>query len=313
MRNICPYTCKDSKFNRTGVQTSYVKFICKLHTPKRGCCKSNFTIIIKDNIVQSIELDNIMHNHSMDKLFIESKVTLLTSQQKDEISRLTKIGLQAGQIRNNFDINLQPSQLYNERRTKLKERFSDEIQNLYDFTQKIKKNYEIIWKNDENNKFYSLLIVNTRIKNCSYSNDLIIFDDTLCTNRFQYPILPFFVFDENNKRQTLAISIITGKDEIHFVDILQSLKEIIIKARVFVIDRLQAQINAIKKVFNDSNIIFCRIHIARNIQKRSGRNTKILKYFYQFINMEIGRERYIEKIQKHIVKSKENSSSKSDK
>ena len=79
MRNICPYTWKDSKLNRTGVQTSYIKFVCKLHTQKRGCCRSNFTIKIKDNIVQSIELDNIMHNHSMDKLFIESKVTLLTS------------------------------------------------------------------------------------------------------------------------------------------------------------------------------------------------------------------------------------------
>ena len=69
---------------------------------------------------------------------------MLTSEQNKKISELTAIGLPPGQIRNHFDINMLPDHLCNLRRKQIEEKFLDETQNLYDFTQKIKNNYDII-------------------------------------------------------------------------------------------------------------------------------------------------------------------------
>ena len=166
-----------------------------------------------------------------------------------------------------------------------------------------KIDYDFIWQEDENNLFYSLLIVNARIRKCAYSNDIVMIDDTVCTNQFGYPFINFIVFDENNMVQNLAVAIITSKEENNFVNIFQNLKEIIPEIRVFVIDRLRSQINALQKVYPQAYLVYCRIHIYRNIKNKMGSNKEILNLFWNFVEIIITEIEYINKLKKAIENS----------
>ena len=82
-----------------------------------------------------------------------------------------------------------------------------------------------------------------------------------------------------------------------FVDILQSLKLVIHSIRVFIVDRLKAQIEAIKQVYPESFWVFCRVHIGRNIESNFGRNTFVVNLFWNFVKKKISEEEYTNKLQ----------------
>ena len=201
-------------------------------------------------------------------------------------------------------------QLYNAIRKYKNKQFENQIQKLYDYSQTLKNQFDIIWKNDENNKFESLLIVNSTIKICSYSRDIVMIDDTECTNNFNYPFIPFYCFDENNKMEMLAVGILTSKEQKSFCNILESLKLIIDNIRIFIIDRLSSQIAALNKVYPFSFLVYCRVHISRNIENKMGRGNKVINLFWKFINKELTTEEYTNKLQiiinetnsKHLIK-----------
>ena len=213
IKNICPYSCIDSNFNKHDRNIYYMKFFCKFHTQRLGNCKSSFIIRIKDNVVLTVVFLCHYHNHKINNYLIGSKVPLLTSQQKEKIQNDAKIGMPTSLIRRFHAPNITSNQMYNIIRNHKNMRFENEFQQLCDYAQSLKSEYDIIWKNDSENKFQSLLMINARIKDLSYSRDIVVIDDTECTNRFCYPFLPFYVFDEHNKVQMLAISIITNKEK----------------------------------------------------------------------------------------------------
>lgn len=299
IEHICPYICKDSNFKKD-TNIHYLKFVCKLYTSKKCNCGSYFTIHIQSNIISSIKFSNLYHNHPMDELFIGSNVTLLTSLQKSGMKDAASKGMPSEIIRQNFARDLLPNQLYNTIRKEKQLCFKDEIPKLFDYVQTLQNEYDIIWKNDNSNKFYSLLVINARIRTCDFSNDIVMIDDTECTNHFQYPFLLFIVFDENNHVQNLAISIITSKEESSFINILESLKKFIPTIRVFIIDRLKAQLNAIEHVYPNSSVVFCKVHIARNIQSHMGRNSDVIHLFWQFVSEEIPEDVYVQKLTEKI-------------
>ena len=298
---VCPYSCIDSHLERN--KKNYIKFVCKFHTTKRTNCSSNFKILIRNDVVYDIEFDQKLHNHFLDELFISSRISLITSHTKDTITEASKNGLPTCYIRRFICPKLLPDQLYNATRKGKKEYFDDEIGKLHEYLTSVQNNYCTIWQFDSNNKFYDLLIINSRIKKCAYAKDIIVMDDTMCTNRFQYPILPFIVFDENNAVQILAIAIIKEKDEIYFANILRSFKSEINSVKIFLIDRLISQTNAIKKIFPSSKIVYCRLHIKRNIEHHMGRNSKILEAFMLFIHEKINREDCINMLKENIKNS----------
>ena len=209
-------------------------------------------------------------------------------------------GFPSALIRRYNGSDLLPQQFYNVIRKDKDKIFENEIKELFEFTQTLKNDYDVLWKETEEHKFYSLLVVNSKIRMCAYSNDIVVLDDTECTNHFHYPFLCFLVFDENNKVQILAIGIITSKEEDNFVDILESLKTLIPEIRVMIVDRLQSQKNAIQKVYNNTFIVFCRIHIARNIKNKMGKDKTILKSFWEFINKKIKRDEFVKRIEKQL-------------
>ena len=274
-----------------------------MYTKKRSCCDANFILYIYNNKISGFNFTNKLHNHPLEKIFLGSKVLLLTSKEKADIKKDYQQGLPVWLIRKSKNLDILPQQMYNLIRNERKEIFDDEIQNLRAYLNSISSEYDIIWKNNNSLLFHSVIIVNSRIKSLPYANDLVMAVDTVCTNRFDYPILAFFVFDENNNSQMLAVSIITSKTEDNFIDIFLSLKAIVGFIRVFIVDRLLSQANAIKKVFPESNIVFCRIHIDRNFKNKMGKKSEVRILFWKFIRQEIMRNEYINELQKILSKT----------
>ena len=297
-----PYSCIDSKLNRNGFQKSYIKFICKFHTNKRTSCNSQFKIIINNKIIKDIKFIDIYHNHSLERTYIESKIPLITKDDKIKLREAVQKGLSTPALRKLTNTNLLPQQMYNVIRNDKKDYFSNEILQLQNYVKEIQNKFDVFWKFDENNKFYNLIIINSIIKSCSYANDIVVIDDTMCTNNFDYPFLVFLVFDENNMVQILAISIISSKDEKNFIDIMSSLKTFIPDIRVFLMDRLKSQKNAISKIFPLSKIVYCRLHIERNIIKQIKINNirDLIQYFRDFLNEKMDKKEYIDKL-KNII------------
>lgn len=300
-----PYSCIDSKLNRNGYQKSYVKFVCKFHTNKRTSCNSKFKIYFENKIIKNIDFIDMHHNHSIERIYIESKVPLITEGEKILLREAAQKGLSTSSLRKLTNLNLLPQQMYNIIRSDKKEYFSNEILNLQNYVNEISNNYDILWKNDSDNKFYNLIVINSRIKKCAYANDIVVLDDTMCTNNFDYPFLVFLVFDENNMVQVLAISIITGKNEQNFIDILLSIKSFIPSIRVFIVDRLKSQKKAINKIYPLSKIIYCRLHIERNIIKNIKINNikYLLNVYKEFINEQMDKDQYINKLSNIMCKN----------
>ena len=121
----------------------------------------------------------------------------------------------------------------------------------------------------------------------------------MCTNKFRYPIIAIFCFDENDKAQLLAVGIISGKTFNDFMIFLKDISELI-NIRVFICDRLEAQYKAIKKVFNTSHIVFCRLHIKRNIIDHCGKNSKIYSAINDLFNKRISSQEYLKILNEEI-------------
>ena len=109
----CPFSVIDSNLNRRDMYIHYIKFVCKLHTKRFCCCKASFTVYIKDNKVSSIKFHERNHNHSLDELYIGSKVALLTSNKRREMRLAASRGLPTSLIRKFYGPDILPNQIYN--------------------------------------------------------------------------------------------------------------------------------------------------------------------------------------------------------
>lgn len=130
-------------------------------------------------------------------------------------------------------------------------------------------------------------------------------DDTTCINQFDFPLLTLSFEDYNKIRQILAFGFIPGRETKHFSNFLNDIKQFhIYNIRVFIVDRWRPQSKAIKTVFPESEIVFCKIHLYRNIRTSFGEYSMIGSLFIQFMNLKITEEQYINEIQKIIPKTK---------
>ena len=84
---------------------------------------------------------------------------------------------------------------------------------------------------------------------------------------------------------------------------MSSLKTFIPDIRVFLMDRLKSQKNAISKIFPLSKIVYCRLHIERNIIKQIKINNikDLIQYFKDFLNEKMDKKEYIDKLNTTII------------
>ena len=134
IKNVCPYSCKNSNIYKENTNFQYINFVCKFHTDKKSKCKSSFCIKLENKIIKEINFFNKIHNHRIDKLFVGSKVPLLTSEQKENMRKQAQMGLPSPLIRRFNAPDLLPNQLYNAIRNYKNKNFENQIEKLYNYS-----------------------------------------------------------------------------------------------------------------------------------------------------------------------------------
>ena len=235
------------------------------------------------------------HTHEINSKPNHRKQNSLTIKQRKEIKEATINGVTSGKIRLNMGLLCSKDVLYGVRRPILKSYKINEMENLQK-EMNLWKN----WKNIlliENKTFHGCYIHHIPICSSYYAKDICIVDDTSCTNYYGLPLLVMISDDENGRNQVLSFSFMENRTQQTFTNYFLSVKEIVGEIRLFVCDRNQTQINAIKAVWPNALIIYCLIHIGRNLRSI---NIALYVKFKQMCNKQIEEKEYLAYCEKYI-------------
>ena len=110
------------------------------------------------------------------------------------------------------------------------------------------------------------------------------------------------VEDTNGKNQLLSFAIINNRTKESFVLYFEQLAELIPDVKTFVTDRNTAQVNAIEAVWPEAKIIYCQVHIGRNIRDKVGE--QMYKLYQQMIRKKASEEDLICAFENEIKNNK---------
>ena len=131
-----------------------------------------------------------------------------------------------------------------------------------------------------------------------------ITDDTASTNIYDQNLQIVIVVDQENKSQLLSFGTLIDKTTNGFYEYFNALKNLHHRSpRIFVVDRSYPQLMALKMVYPESIIVFCHIHIRRDLEKYFKIEDDIIKY-WQIMNKDIRNAKdLVEIIEKRISES----------
>lgn len=292
-KHNCKYTCFV-----TGESKKTQVFRCKHYNTCFHC--EAFVKFYFNEDKQSFILDtmNNEHSHMICQVAPDRNMYTLTSEQKKKIEEYTKIGLTAGRIRLLENLYCSPQNLYNARRETLKQLRMDEMKLLLDELDHC-KNWEFMEFHDNDQRFTYLYGFHEPILNSFYSTNVCAVDDTSCTNFFGYYLFVMISADENNRNQLLAFSLLPDKATKTIVNFFIEVKKRIGNIETFLTDRAPSQIEAIKNAWPETNIIFCAIHIGRNLKTNVG--VEMLHYYDSMRNGIITEEELLTEFRKYIT------------
>ena len=269
------------------LERRYLKYRCTFHKNNQGdgcnACLVFRTDLINMQKAYSFVLEKsiLTHNHPLTPNFVFSHRNCIPLEIQDKIREQQEIGVLPGRIRSNLNIIVNKNIFYNIRRPIIcKDRTESFNELIHKITQSMNQQV-IMHENQSNSNLDSLTVVYDEVRNSVYFNDIVIADDTAATNIYNLPMEVLACFDQENHTQILSFGILQDKTINSFENYFNDVKQIIgnTKIRIFVVDRLSAQIAAIKNVFPDAFIVFCLTHIKRDLIKNFGRDSGIVQGF----------------------------------
>lgn len=316
-----PYVARNTKMQFIGKRTW--KYECCFggrsrnssnKTKKDYKCESyiEFTATRNDKgfTIISYKQANWNHNHPLDKLFLEAN-GIISDKRIEEIKEMAIKGYKARDIRKkSFAKNIISCKFYDLRRAVKKNIQKNEIADLLKNCENYLNYFNTIhhWKNDsltKIKKYNGSAFIAKRFSKITIALDVVFMDDTVCTNQYDFPLVTICFEDYNKALQLLAFSFIPGREKDHFKTFLLDVKNHIQKPiRVFIIDRWKSQVCAIAEIFPDAKIVFCKIHIFRNIRSVFGENLKVGSLFNQLVQKTISEDIYIDELKKLIMSAK---------
>ncbi|KAK8850114.1 hypothetical protein M9Y10_018225 [Tritrichomonas musculus] len=116
--------------------------------------------------------------------------------------------------------------------------------------------------------FACATFISKDVGSSSYSSDVYVIDDIAKTNLYDLPVEVIIVIDEEDKSQILSFPFLQDGTSIAYKYFFETVKEYTKKEpRVIFPDRLDAQLSACQKVFPNSKIVYCRVHLRRDLLK----------------------------------------------
>lgn len=246
------------------------------------------------------------NNHSLSKHFVEAHRNCYSDCKIKDIQFQTELGVLPGRIRSNLGIECGSDVYFNIRRPVLNEQKNESLDDLLDSLKNgTEKRIKVSKPLDVLN---SITIVDDEIASSDYSKDIVIMDDTMMTNMYGLPLETMVVIDQEDHTQLLAYSIIPNKSKISFINFLNDFIELGgSQFRIIIVDRLQAQINAIQEVFPESKIVYCLVHIRRDLLVYFDSDDEIIKEFDKAKNNPSYSFEYLNILKKRIKKLKKTS------
>jgi ubiquitin C-terminal hydrolase len=200
-----------------------------------------------------------------------------------------------------LDIAVAPQVLYDARRSVLKEQRANQAEQLKQFTDRWLE-LDTTFLHNKENKFVGCYFFHTVFAGTDFVGQTLIMDDTSCTNHFGLPLVIIATSDEHNLTQIIAYALTLDRTQISFGDFLRWVRKRLsqqgtVPAKIviplaFVVDRHLGQLAALKEVFPESRIVFCRFHLEQNIASLFGEKSAVVAAFVNLMNCVISEEKY---------------------
>lgn len=253
------------------------------------------------------------HNHEVSNFMTQAVQSYLSADIIEKIRTATRYGADASTIRRKFNLRCSPDVLYYYRRDLLHDGECCEVDEML---QEIGnwEDWKILFISEdgtiaESNHFYCAVFINLRVARMEYAHDIIITDDTMCATHFSLPVSILLTVDPHDNTQVTGFGFLPGKCTTDFEFFFSKYKDAIENTvRLFILDRSQAQICGISTVYPDTDYIFCRKHISRNLEDNFGAGSDVVLKYYQFMNEKITEELFVQYIELKIDELKENGS-----
>ena len=247
-------------------------------TAKTGC-QSFVKYMRLENGNYSLLEANFIHNHSLDRTFIEAQSNCCSHETMEKMKRQQELQVPPGQIRANLDIISPSSMFYNMRRDVI---IRDKLETFETFLQSLASNeFASAVGRSQDGTLQRFTVVNKRVSMQQYSRDVFVTDNTSNTNYYNMGLQIIVVIDSEGKSQILSFGCLAGQDEESYFQFFSDTYELTgILPRVVVLDRSLAQCNAIKRVFPGALVVFCSRHLGKDLEKYFDRESDIVKGFY---------------------------------
>lgn len=275
-----PYSALD-----TGKDRRFQKYVCcyggkvRGKTSKTGC---NACFIYEQNFngtFSSYEAQ-LIHNHPLFKEFIDAHRSCYSNSEINEINQMQKYGVPPGQIRAHLNISVNKNIFYNIRRPTILQSKSENLVEIISNPEN--KFWDIDVKKTANNTLATITYLNKRVAESQYSADILYIDDTMCTNIYGKPVELAICVDPQDHSQTLSFSLLEDKTKNGFLNFFSSLRKMHQKEiRIIVVDRNEPQFQAIKEIYPNTTIVFCLIHIRKNLLQHFKSEDEIMQLFDQ--------------------------------
>ena len=303
-----------TKTSRVGKNDIKILFKCNHSGKSKETCKGrscNYEVVILINYNGMNEIiETGEHNHSLDYSFITSKTCPLLKSEKEMIPKRKEDIIEF--IAHHPHVII-PLKKYRQ------------IQNSMDKRQIIENVFltNLYYENDSfikitntfrNGYIHSITFIHKRVSQMEYCKRRWYMDDTSNTNVYNKNMIAIIDKDDNSFNQLLSFGYLYDQTEESFKLFLNQLYTILgYKPDIIICDRCGAQFNAIKEIYPQTKVFFCRVHIERSLKKYFKKDHVIMKMFYLMIKMKLSEydmiETWKEIIRKNIRNAREEQAS----
>ena len=253
----------------TGCSRSLQIFSCHHKTSMFNCAACVRFYYNADSKIAHFHSCDKYHSHPIGELEKNKKRNNLTKNQIEEIKKSTIAGNTAYSIRMKQGLTCSKDVLYSARRKEIQSLKENQMRFLFE-EMKQWNNWTNLIVLDSDRRFESCYVFHNPIISASYAKDLCVVDDTSCTNFYGLPLYVMISEDENSRNQVLSFSIMSSRTKESFVNYFKEVKARVNDIRLFICDRNKTQISALREVFPNCLIIYCLVHIGRNIYSKVG-------------------------------------------
>ncbi|GFO07292.1 transmembrane protein 214 [Plakobranchus ocellatus] len=198
----------------------------------------------------------------------------VTEKEKNEITKLVKLGLTAGKIMNHMSETsgkvFRRHDIHNvaKQGAKLSGTVQEEVWSILTKMCEEDSTSQYFIRGDSENNMSTLFFQTGAMRRIlNVYCDVLFVDGTYCLNNLGYPLYVFLCVDGEMKGRVVGYCIVKDETTTTLTDVFQDfISHNDINVKTVVVDKDAAEIAAIKKVFPEVNILLCRFHVAQSFK-----------------------------------------------